>query len=209
MTKTDNINFRGKFKQYDANGSPFLYRIGDTVSFNGKKYVATKATEKLIPGTIAGSAAWDEISSATNFYFQDENPFSPSVGDRWFRPSNGVVYNFVEENGNKFWIEFATSGAYTINSTTLVSGSSYSANISDYYIGVSYNGVVTVNLPSSPVNGRVVVVKDESGHAGDTYNYITIAGASASDTIDRGASAIINIDNASLQLIYRNGWRII
>lgn len=208
MNKSDNINFRGKFKLYDVNGSPFLYRIGDTVTHNGKKYVATKPTQKLIPGTASGSSTWEEISSSVQFYFQDENPYSPEVGDRWFRPSSGVVYNYVEENGNKFWIEF--SGSFSSFSKTItVTGASYSSNIYDEYIGVSYGGTCSIILPPNPDTGKNIIVKDESGRAGDPYKYITIAGASASDTIDRQASAIININNASLQFVYRNGWRIV
>jgi hypothetical protein len=65
-------------------------------------------------------------------------------------------------------------------------------------------------LPSSPETGREIVVKDESGNAGNGVNrYITIVGATAAHKIDNQSSAIINLDNAGLHLIYRNGWRII
>ena len=53
-----------------------------------------------------------------------------------------------------------------------------------------------------------IVVKDESGKAGEPYKAITVQGSS-SDLIDNQSSAIININNASLTFIYRNGWRII
>jgi hypothetical protein len=208
MAKTDNINFRGKYKKYDVNGNPYLYRIGDTVSYNGKKYVATQPTENLIPGTINGSAAWDEISTGNNFYFQNENPYSPSVGDRWYRPESNILYNYVEEDGNKFWLEITNKSSIT-NKTTFVTGASYSSNIYDYYIGVSCSGTAGIYLPPNPDTGKVVIVKDESGHAGDPYKYIVIRGATATDMIDREASATININNASLQFIYRSGWRII
>jgi hypothetical protein len=55
----------------------------------------------------------------------------------------------------------------------------------------------------------MMTVKDESGRAGDPYKYIVVTGATAADTIDRQASATININNGALQFIYRNGWRII
>lgn len=208
MNKSDNINFRGKFKLYDTNGSSYLYRIGDTVTHNGKKYVAIKPTQSLIPGTSNGNSAWEEISSSGQFYFQDQNPYSPAVGDRWFRPSSGVLYNYVEENGNKFWIEI--SGSFSpFTKTVTVIGPTYASNIYDEYIGVSYGGTCSIILPPNPDTGKNITVKDESGHAGDPYKYITISGATGSDTIDRQSSAIININNASLQFVYRNGWRIV
>ena len=55
----------------------------------------------------------------------------------------------------------------------------------------------------------MMVIKDESGNAGDPYKYIVITGATLSDKIDNRPSAILNIDNGALDFIYRNGWRII
>lgn len=49
MNISDKINFRGKFRQYDADGNPYLYKIGDTVELNGKKFVAVKPTTSKIP----------------------------------------------------------------------------------------------------------------------------------------------------------------
>ena len=96
-----------------------------------------------------------------------------------------------------------------IQATNIVIGATYAATISDYYIGVSYSGTAGIVLPSNPETGRMIVVKDESGYAGDPYKYIVITGATASDTIDRKSSATININNGALDFIYRNGWRII
>jgi hypothetical protein len=208
MENTDNLNFRGKFRQYDVDGRSYLYRIGDSVTYNGKKYVATKATQNLIPGTLDGNTVWKELGSKDNFYYTDNVPTSPSVGDRWFRPSVGIMYTYVEENNNQFWIEFV-GGSSSLIFTRGVTGACYSSDIFDYYIGVSYDGTAGIYLPPNPDNGKIVIVKDESGHAGDPYKYIVIRGATASDTIDRESSATININNATLQFVYRNGWRII
>jgi hypothetical protein len=80
----------------------------------------------------------------------------------------------------------------------------------DYYIGVSYAGPVTVTLPVAPETGREIVVKDESGNAGNgVARQITIVGATSAHKIDNQSSAIINLDNAALHFLYRNGWRII
>jgi len=79
----------------------------------------------------------------------------------------------------------------------------------DYYIGVNYNGPSTITLPSNPIKGRQIVVKDESGRAGDgIHRAITIVG-SGTDKIDNQSHATLNIDNGALNFIYRQGWRII
>jgi GDP-L-fucose synthase len=58
MNKSDNLNYRGPFRQYDADGHPYLYKIGDVVEIKGKRYVATKPTSSKIPGTIDGNVVW-------------------------------------------------------------------------------------------------------------------------------------------------------
>lgn len=77
----------------------------------------------------------------------------------------------------------------------------------DYYIGVNCDVKSYIHLPVEGENlktGRVVVVKDESGHAQLTP--IKIVG-----TIDNDPNgAEIRINNGALQLLYSNGsWRII
>ena len=101
-------------------------------------------------------------------------------------------------------------GMPSILATTSVTGATYAALPSDYYIGVSYAGPVTITLPTDPETGREIVVKDESGNAGNGVNrQITIIGSAVADKIDNQSSAIINLDSAGLHFIYRNGWRII
>lgn len=52
-------------------------------------------------------------------------------------------------------------------------------------------------------NGRQLVIKDESGNA--SLNPITVLG-----NVDNDPNGfIIKINNGGIQLIYRNGWRII
>ena len=38
MNASDKVNFRGKYRQYDVDGRPYLYRIDDTVEYNAEKY---------------------------------------------------------------------------------------------------------------------------------------------------------------------------
>lgn len=77
----------------------------------------------------------------------------------------------------------------------------------DYYVGVNSNVKTYITLPTTGENlkdGRIVVIKDESGHAQLTP--IKIVG-----TVDNDPNgAEIRINNGAVQLIYRNGsWRVI
>jgi hypothetical protein len=87
--------------------------------------------------------------------------------------------------------------------TVLVTSSSYNATTNDHYIGVNYNGICTINLPSTSTNGEMLIVKDESGNA--SSNPIKVMGNVDNDP----GGFTLAIDNGSISLIYRNGWRII
>jgi hypothetical protein len=125
----------------------------------------------------------------------------PTINDIDFRGS-GVT---VTQAGGGVIVSIEN----TIHNTLGVTGATYYAVENDYYIGVSYAGPSTVVLPFATANGKELVVKDESGHAGDgVHRQITVQGSSG-QMIDNHNSAIININNGALQMIYRNGWRII
>ena len=81
--------------------------------------------------------------------------------------------------------------------------SDYSVGRKDYYIGVDTTTAVTITLPTKAKNGRVIVIKDETGLA--QTNPITVHGTIDNDT----GGFILQINNGGIQMIYRNGWRII
>ena len=85
----------------------------------------------------------------------------------------------------------------------LVTGN-YTITRKDYYIGVNATSAVTITLPSSiGFPGRKVVIKDESGNC--SSNPITVNG-----TVDNDSGGfILQMDNGGIQMIYREGWRII
>lgn len=91
-----------------------------------------------------------------------------------------------------------------VHNTTLVTGNTYVVQDSDYYIGANnQTEAVTIILPSAPSSGRLVIIKDESGRA--QINPIKIDGNIDNDP----GGAEIRINNGGVQLIYRNGWRIV
>jgi len=90
-----------------------------------------------------------------------------------------------------------------VHNTTLVTSNTYVVGDTDYYIGVNVNERSTIILPSVPDAGRMVIIKDESGNA-QLYP-IKIDGNVDNDP----GGAEIRINNGGVQLIYRNGWRIV
>ena len=149
-----------------------------------------------------------------SFSYQLSSPAGATHGDRWMSSDTGIEYVYVNDGNSPQWVQptstSSNSTPVSILGTIGVTGATYTASVVDYYIGVSYAGPVTVTLPVAPETGREIVVKDESGNAGNGVSrQITIVGATASHKIDNQSSAIINLDNAALHFLYRNGWRII
>lgn len=86
--------------------------------------------------------------------------------------------------------------------TRLVASSSASTSTSDHYVGVNYAGIVNVVLHTPSENGQHLIIKDESGLA--SVNPIIVSGS-----IDNASAFTLAINNGSVTLVYRNGWRII
>lgn len=105
MNISDKLNFRGKYKQYDADGKPYLYLIGDTVEYRGKNYAAVKPSSSKTPGTQEGNVYWKEIGGDYSFFIQETPPPNANIGDRWYVPSTSILYTRILENSNKFWVE--------------------------------------------------------------------------------------------------------
>jgi hypothetical protein len=105
MQLTDNINFRGKYKQYDPDGKPYLYRIGDSVEFKGQLFTAIKPNSIKLPGTIEGQNYWKSLGDSDGFYILESVPANSNIGDRWYVPSTGILYTRIQEESNKFWVE--------------------------------------------------------------------------------------------------------
>jgi len=88
---------------------------------------------------------------------------------------------------------------------TLVDAAIYVPTVDEYFLGVIFNGAVTITLPAS-TTGKVYIIKDAVGDA--QANPITIAATGS--TIDTLASYILNIDWSSVTLVF-NGieWNVV
>lgn len=136
-----------------------------------------------------------------------------NISDNMYSNNKGVVIELVY-NGNagvNTWQVVSTlgpkgdTGASGGNSgnTSYISTAAYTVTANDYYVGINYPGTVNITLPSSTTTGRMIVIKDESGNCSN--NPIIVAG-----TIDNDAGGFnLQIDNGTVHMLYRSGWRII
>ena len=96
-----------------------------------------------------------------------------------------------------------TIGLVPVN---IVTTTPYSANTSQYFLGVNVASAASVVLPVSPT-GTVFIIKDIDGDA--VVNPITVT-ATGGALIDGSSSAVINTPFGALQLVF-NGteWNIV
>ena len=208
----------GNNLQIDSNLAITEILSGAVTSLNGLTGGVTLAAGSNITLTPVGNTITIASSGGSGggniFTYGLTASAGSTQGDRWMASDTGIEYVYINDGNSQQWIQptstSSNSTPVSILGTIGVTGATYTASVVDYYIGVSYAGPVTVTLPVAPETGREIVVKDESGNAGNGVSrQITIVGATASHKIDNQSSAIINLDNAALHFLYRNGWRII
>lgn len=148
---------------------------------------------KFMEQAIGRIAAAGPGSGEVNLRWLDD-VYRPSISDGRYLRYNDTIKKF----------EFAEVNPHDIVYTTfLITTPTYTVSAEDYYMGVNYAGPVTITLPINPSSGRMLIIKDESGNA--STNPITVLG-----TVDNDIGGfIIQLDNGAIQMIYRNGWRIV
>jgi hypothetical protein len=132
-------------------------------------------------------------SGEVNLRWLDDVKRDTIADGRWLKYSEADK-KFVFDEINPYEVVY---------NTTEVTTPTYTVDDNDYYIGVNYAGPVTITLPTSANSGRMLIIKDEDGDA--EINPITVLG-----TVDNDSGGfIIQINNGAIQMIYRNGWRIV
>lgn len=80
----------------------------------------------------------------------------------------------------------------------------YTLTRKDYYVGVNANTQVHITIPTSiAFPGRRIIIKDESGRCSKFP--IIVSGNVDNDP----GGFILRINNGAIQMIYREGWRIV
>lgn len=157
-------------------------------------------TETLIDRAVMHIAK--EVKSEETSYQQpDADPPGRSVND--IRKK----LKFLEDWISKISLTGPGGGAgdvINLDHPVKVVNSNYTFTRRDYYVGVNATSSVTLTLPDAiGFPGRVIVVKDESGNCSN--NPITVNGNVDNDP----GGFILQVDNGGIQMIYREGWRII
>jgi hypothetical protein len=148
---------------------------------------------KFLEQAIGRIAATGPGGGEVNLRWLDDVKRDTISDGRWLKYSEADK-KFVFDEINPYEVVY---------NTTEVTTATYTVQDNDYYIGVNYAGPVTITLPASANSGRMLIIKDEDGDA--ETNPITVQG-----TVDNDAGGfIIQINNGAIQLIYRNGWRIV
>jgi hypothetical protein len=148
---------------------------------------------KFMEQAIGRIAAHGPGSGEVNLRWLDDVKRDTISDGRWLKYSEADK-KFVFDEINPYEVVY---------NTTLVTTPTYTVDDNDYYIGVNYAGPVTITLPASANSGRMLIIKDEDGDA--ETNPITVLG-----TVDNDVGGfIIQINNGAIQMIYRNGWRIV
>ena len=157
-----------------------------------------RATEK----TLAERAA-KFISEAPKDSYQQPDPFVVSDNLDAVRGK----LKFLEQWISKISLAGMGGGAGSVakldHETKVITTPAYSISTKDYYIGINYAGPVLISLPTIINDGKMYIIKDESGNC--SINPITVSGNVDNDP----GGFILAQDNGGIQLIYRNGWRIV
>jgi hypothetical protein len=160
----------------------------------------TPVTESLIDRAVTHIAK--EVKSEETSYQQPD-------ADLTGRSVNDIrkKLKFLEDWISKISLTGPGGGAgdvINLDHPVKVVGSDYTFTRRDYYVGVNATSSVTLTLPDAiGYPGRVIVVKDESGNCSN--NPIVVTG-----TVDNDPGGfILQMDNGGVQMIYREGWRII
>ena len=148
---------------------------------------------KFLEQAIGRIAAAGPGSGEVNLRWLDDVARETIADGRWLKYDDSRK-KFVFDEINPYEVVY---------NTTEVTTPTYTVDENDFYIGVNYAGPVTITLPTTASSGRMLIIKDEDGDA--ETNPITVLG-----TVDNDAGGfIIQINNGAIQMIYRNGWRIV
>lgn len=199
-------------KQPESEIDPLIAKTVNSIT-----KVAETTSLFVVPEVEKVPPKFKEIQNKLNYlekWIYKISAEGPGSGSYWLNDLGDTDYESVKNASNNQvltfdstigkWVASNIAPSEIVNNTTEVTSNTYIVSDSDYYIGVNFPAPVTITIPDSLNQGRIVIVKDESGNCYN--NPITLAGK-----IDNDANgAIIQINNGAVQLLFRNGfWRII
>lgn len=177
---------------YNANITHHLDAVNASVS--GNLYAAGNLVVTHVnPSNGAGISLSNVVSNGYTASFTVTN-----TGVLNLNAGTGIA--LTANTGN---ITISTTGTDFIN-VIGVTGT-YTATLTDEYIGVNSVSAVTINLPEG-VSGRVYTIKDEHGQGSGKITIQPHAG----EQIDNANTYIISVPFQAVSVVFRNNvWRII
>ena len=189
--------------------------LGQTWVFEGVSWVPgtnfyaqnITTTGQITSGPMLSTTDTTGLLTLNGKFIVNSISGSPAVSD----PSQGIIY--YDATQNQFLVS-QNGGAYVpligdnIETITPVTSGPYTVVGSDRVIMVgTLSSTLTINLPASPTVGQSIFIKDQKGSA--QAHFITIAGNG--NTIDGNANYTLNVNYASVQLVYGSSgfWSIV
>ena len=105
-----------------------------------------------------------------------------------------------------------TTASIVVSQVVTAQSTSYTASSSDFYIGMSNGGTVTLPQGGTLTRGKTFTIKDESGLAGKTASYNIIIQASGSDLIDGQSNVYVQLAYTAVNVMWtgaNNRWVLI
>ena len=147
------------------------------------------------------------VTDITKFYYLDAT-FGPSTTVALVSRSTFVAVTPL----SSYIPNPMASASVVVSQVVTNQTTSYTASSSDYYIGMSKGGIVTIPQGATLTRGKVYNIKDESGLAGTNTAYNIIIQMSGADTIDGQSNAYIQLAWTSVNLMWtgaNNKWSFI
>lgn len=210
----DKISFTyDRLIQTDGAGN-FFDGLGDPVTFGPGGSGSSGSSGTSGTAGSSGSSGSSGSNGYSEFYFQSSvpSPVPSALGARWLNSNTGIEYVWVFDGDDFLWMQPTQLGGAKYQ-TNVISTSSYSANFSYSYYGVTYvGGLCTVTLPlgTSPSDdGRSIIIADEVG--GISYgNRGILVQTTGGQLINGQSSVLMKIERMSLTFIFRNNlWKTI
>jgi hypothetical protein len=193
----------------DANGR-YAYYIADGLYDETVTYGTITATESNIP-MFAGSAAWGSVAGSLSAQADLQAALDAKVAlaalselidDRvaaLLVAGTNVTLTYNDVAGT---LTIASSGGGSAAPTILSKSATYSETATSGQLVVLCTGTFAINLPTAVGNTAVITVKCLAGA-------VTLDPAGA-ETIDGGATAVVNVAGASITLVSDGAnWEII
>jgi len=88
------------FKFKNTQATPFVYRKGNQVVFEGKVYTCIQETSKT---PFQNPNAW-QFNNITETYYGDTAPLKPYPNQIWVS-STGIMYTYINDGNSSQWVQ--------------------------------------------------------------------------------------------------------